>query len=131
MRLNTIPVLIGAGFSVRVTASPVWSALPLIETSRARVRCFIECRTVSEAAAAERKSGYARSRRRRYWLSLVLQRGASVSEAQHACAGRLATSVEPYDKPPCLNAIRFYGASWEEFSSHFSRGFLGCGRFFP
>ncbi len=41
IRLKTTPWFAGAGLRVRVTASPVCSALPLIDTARDRVRCFM------------------------------------------------------------------------------------------
>ena len=41
IRLKTMPWPAGAGFIVSVTGSPVWSALPLSETSRRMVRCFM------------------------------------------------------------------------------------------
>ena len=41
LRLKTIPVLTGAGFSVSVTAAAECRAVPLMEASRNIVRCFI------------------------------------------------------------------------------------------
>lgn len=41
LRLKTIPVFTGAGFSVSVTSAAECKAVPLIEASLRIVRCFI------------------------------------------------------------------------------------------